>query len=92
MAEVKSTTIKRDIKKEEVKPIPKGAEILSSNVTTDTEQIENGFLTTRRVETKWKAKGSDYSDWTYETKKWYSEEDPLTITTTDKALADAFKE
>lgn len=87
-----TTTIRKDVKKEEVKPIPKGAEILSSNTTTDVEVIENGYLITRRTEIKYKAKGADYSDWTYETKKWYSKEDPLTITTKDKALADAFSE
>lgn len=88
----KTTTIKKDTKKEVVKPIPPGATILSTNVTTDVEEIENGYLITKRSETKYKAKGNDYSDWHYETKKWYSEDDPLTITTDDKSLADAFKE
>lgn len=87
-----STSVKRDIKKEEVKPIPKDAVILSENTTTDVEQIENGYLITKRREVKYKAKGSDYSDWTYENKKWYSKEDPLTINLKDKALADAFQE
>lgn len=90
MSEV--TTVRKDVKKEEVKPIPSGAQILSTNTTTDVEQIENGYLITKRTETKWKAKGADYSDWTYDTKKWYSKTDPLTINVKDKALADAFEE
>lgn len=87
-----TTTIRKDVKKEEVKPIPKGAQILSQNTTTDVEVIENGYLITKRTETKYKMKPDGYTDWSYETKKWYSKEDPLTITTKDKALADAFSE
>lgn len=87
-----TTTLRKDVKKEVIKPIPAGAAILSSNITTDVEQIENGYLITKRTETKYKEKGKEYSDWHNETKKWYSEEDPLTIKTDDKALADAFKE
>ena len=89
---ITTTSIRKDVKKEEIKPVPKDAQILSSNVTTDVEQIENGFIITKRTETKWKAKGADYSDWTYENKKWYSEADPLTINLTDKTLAEAFTE
>lgn len=92
MADTKVTTVKKDVKKEVVKPIPKGAEILSQNTTTDVEQIENGFLITKRTETKYKEKGREYSDWSYETKKWYSKVDPLTINTTDKNLSEAFQE
>lgn len=91
MTETTTTSIKKDVKKEEVKPIPKGATILSENITTDVEPIENGFLITKRCETKYKAKGADYSDWCYETKKWYSKVDPLTISLDDKTLADAFE-
>jgi hypothetical protein len=89
---METTTIKKDVKKEEVKPIPKGAIILSQNVTTDVEQIENGYLITKRTETKYKVKSDGYADWSYETKKWYSKEDPLKIDLKDKALSDAFEE
>lgn len=87
-----TTTIRKDTKKEEVKAVPKDAEILSQNTTTDVEEIENGYLITKRTETKFKMKGKDYSDWTYETKKWYSKEDPLEINVSDKGLAEAFDE
>jgi len=87
-----TTTIRKDTKKEEVKPIPQGATILSQNTTTDVEEIENGYLITKRTETRYQAKGKDYSDWHTESKKWYSEVDPLEIKVEDEALADAFKE
>lgn len=87
-----TTTIRKDVKKEEVKPIPKGAIILSENTTTDVEQIENGYLITKRTETKYKTKPDGYADWSYDTKKWYSKEDPLTVNVKDKALSEAFAE
>lgn len=88
----KNVSIRKDTKKEENKVMPKGAEIISSNVSTDVEQIENGYLITKRTETRWKAKGSEYSDYSYENKKWFSKVDPLTINVKDKGLADAFEE
>jgi len=87
-----STQIRKDTKKEEVKPIPKGAIILSQNVSTNVEEIENGYLITKTTDTKYKTSKDGYSDWNYETKKWYSKIDPLEIKTTDKSLADAFDE
>ncbi len=35
---------------------------------------------------------SERTDYSYEVKKWYSKEDPLTINVSDKNLADAFTE
>ena len=90
--ENKTVSVRKDTKKEEVKPLPKDAEILSQNVKTDVEQIENGYLICKTTDTKYRLKGKDYPDWHYETKKWYSKEDPLTISTKDKALAEAFQE
>lgn len=87
-----TTTIRKDVKKEENKPIPAGSQILSTNTTTDVEKIENGYLITKRTETRYKEKGKDYSDWYNETKKWYSKTDPLTINVKNKSLADAFDE
>lgn len=85
------TTIKKNVTtKEENKPVPKGAIIMNTTTTTDVEEIENGYLITKTTETKWKADPKAYSDYTYETKKWYSKEDPLTITSSDKGLAEAF--
>lgn len=87
-----TTTITKDVKKEETRPIPKGAIIISSNVKTDVEEIENGYLITKRTETRYKMKESEYGDWHYLTQKWYSKEDPLTIDVNDKSLSDAFTE
>lgn len=86
------TTVRKNTKKEEVKAIPKGAKIVSTDTTVDVEEIENGYLITKRTETRYKMTDKDYPDWHSETKKYYSKEDPLTITTKDAALADAFDE
>ena len=74
---------------------PKGAIIKSQNVTTSTEEIENGWLIVKRFDGYyWKDKAEkdkdSYGNWFNYEQKWYSEEDPLTITLNDKALADAF--
>lgn len=87
-----TTTIKKDIKKEENKPVPKGAIILSENTTTDVEAIENGYLITKRTEIRYKTSKDSYSDYYYDTKKWYSKEDPLTVNVKDKSLSEAFAE
>lgn len=55
----------------------------NENNTVTVEQIENGFLITKYKETKDK-KGF----WQYETKKYFSESDPLEGA--DKQLADYF--
>ena len=88
----KSVSIRKDTKKEESKPVPKGAEIVSENVSTDVEQIENGFLITKRTEIRWKTKGMNYPEYSYENKKYFSKTDPLTINVKDKGLAEAFEE
>ena len=49
------------------------------------EAIENGFLITKTVEGRDK-KGN----WQYSTKKWFSAENPLEITSEDKSLVDLF--
>lgn len=86
--------MRKDIKKEEKKPIPDGAEIISKNITTEVEEIENGFLTSVRTEIRYRIKSSKdtYGDYWYETKKYYTEDDPLTVSTNNKSLAEAFKE
>lgn len=87
-----TTTVRKDTKKEEIKPIPKGASILSQNITTDVKEIENGYLITKRTETRYRLNKDSGTDYHYEDRSWYSKEDPLTINTKDKALADAFEE
>lgn len=71
--------------------IPKGAEILNTEHSVDIEEIENGFLICKRTTTKYMAPGKEYSDYAYNTKKWYSEDNPLSIDTEDKELADMFE-
>ena len=72
---------------------PKGSVIKNQTVTTETEQIENGWLVTKRYEGSYYT-GKDKSDynWFNYCKKWYSKEDPLDITLNDKSLAEAFDE
>ncbi len=88
------TTIRKTTKKKEDRVIPSDAEIISREVDVTTEEIENGFLITKRVESRWKSKGSkdDYGNYHTDVKKWYSKLDPLTIKTKDVALAEAFED
>lgn len=71
---------------------PKGATIIERNVSTSTEEIENGFLITKSVDGRYKIGKSDDSNWFNYSKKWYSKTDPLTVKIDDKSLADAFDE
>lgn len=86
-----SVTTRTSIEETKKQEVPKGATIISSDITTETEQIENGWLVTKRYEIRYRMKESDSNDYAYYTKKWYSEEDPLTINVTDKSLAEAFE-
>lgn len=62
-----------------------GSENNRVETRVNVEQIENGFLIIKSREGKDK-KGN----WFYETKKWFSPENPLEIATEDKTLADLF--
>lgn len=55
------------------------------DVRVEVREIENGFIV--RKTTEW---NDDKKGWQYETKEWYSQEDPLEINTSDKSLADIF--
>lgn len=81
-----STTMTTEIKKS--KEPPSGAKIISEEITTSTEQIENGYLVCKNYNVKYEVKGE--TNWTYYSKKWFSKTDPLTITINDKSLSDAF--
>lgn len=85
------TRVTKNTKKPEVKLLPAGATVLSKDISVDVEEIENGYLITKRTEVKFTTpKGG--TDWNTKYEKFYSKEDPLTITTTDASLADAFDE
>lgn len=74
--------------------IPKDATILGKDTDVTVKQIENGFIICKRTETKYSYKtseGSERTDYSYETKEYYTKEDPLTINTKDKSLADLFQ-
>jgi len=78
---------------------PKGAKIISQNVSTTSEPIENGWLVTKSYDGKYKLPtdkessdgcidcGASYFNYS---QKWFSKTDPLTVTVNDKELADVF--
>lgn len=79
-------------KKKEIDNIPKGAKILSKDVSITVEEIENGFLVSKSIEVKYSV--DKRTDYTYITKKYFSKENPLEIdmeTFEEKSLADNFE-
>lgn len=90
----KKTSTTTTIREEKQDAPPAGATILNQQVRTETEEIENGWLVTKHFSGEYAEKGSTdkYGRYFSYDKKWYSQEDPLTITVNDEALADAFKD
>lgn len=83
---------KASFKSKEVDTIPKGAKILSKDVSITVEEIENGFLIIKSTEIKYQY--DKRTDWSYHTKKYFSKENPLEIDMekiSEKSLADNFK-
>ena len=77
-------------KQKEVNNIPKGVKILSKDVSVTVEEIENGYLVSKSTEVKYEyEKKTDYS---YNTKKYYSKENPLDINLNNLSLADKIDE
>ena len=73
-------------KQKEVDNLPKGVKILSKDVSVTVEEIENGYLVCKSTEVKYEyEKRTDYS---YNTKKYYSKENPLDINLNNLSLAD----
>ena len=59
------------------KKLPAGAVVESEEISIRIEEIDNGFISVKRIEYKYSMPGKDYSDWkTIETKV-YSESNPL---------------
>ena len=59
------------------KKLPAGAVVESKEVSIRIEEIDNGFISVKRIEYKYRMPDKDYSDWkTIETKV-YSEKNPL---------------
>ena len=68
--------------------VPKGATILSKDVSVNVEEIENGFLIVKNYDIKYQMK--DNTGYAYITKKWFSEKNPLDINLEGLSLADKF--
>lgn len=76
--------------KDQGKEIPAGAKILKEDCNITVEEIENGFLISKSYDVRYQVKNSEHSEYAYYTKKWYSKDNPLTIESSDKSLADVF--
>lgn len=87
-----SATIRTSTESQKNEKPPKGATILESNIRTETEQIENGWLVTKSYDGRYTTSkdDSEYGHYFSYSKKWFSEDDPITVTVNDKSLADAF--
>lgn len=74
--------------------LPAGAKIIKQTTNVDVEEIENGFLITKRTEYEYQKKDKDYTDWKSIYKKYYSKTNPLTIDLDDigskDSIADKF--
>lgn len=74
--------------------LPTGVKILKQTTNIDVEEIENGYLITKRTEYEYQRKDKDYTDWKSVYKKYYSKTNPLTIDLDDignkESIADKF--
>lgn len=88
---VVSTSVSMSTEEDVNKEPPAGSTILKKTTRTEVEKIENGWIVSKNFDVKYMFKGE--TNWTYYTKKWYSETDPVTVTvdTADKSLADQFE-
>jgi hypothetical protein len=88
-----TSTTSTSVNQEKDNRPPAGAKIVEKSVRTETEEIENGYLTTKSYSGRYITKGSSdtYGNYYNYSKKWYTKEDPLTITINDKSLAEAFE-
>lgn len=80
-------------KSKEVDNIPAKAKILSKDVSLSVEEIENGYLITKNTELKYQFDGR--TDYSYNSKKWFSEDNPLELDKSklkNKSLADMLDE
>lgn len=82
---------KATFKQKEIDNIPKGAKILSKDVSITVEEIENGFLVSKSNEVKYEYEKR--TDRCYYTKRYFTKENPLDLDMEkfeDKSLADNF--
>lgn len=91
MSELKNITTESKNKKKLT--MPKGATELSREVSINIEEIENGYIISKRTEVKYQLPDKGYTDYTSCTRKFYSEECPeVDVAGKDKELADLFKD
>lgn len=91
LMKTRSTTVSSSIEKKSDERPPKGAKINRQSIRTETEEIENGFLVSKNYDGSWvDSKGENH--YFYFSKKWFSKDDPLTVTVNDKDLASEFEE
>lgn len=75
-------------KSKEENEIPSESKIIKKDVRLEVEEIENGFLITKRAEIKYLDKRGE-TKWCYPCKKYFCKTNPLKIE--EKSLAEKFK-
>ena len=75
-------------KSKEENKIPSESKIIKKDVRLEVEEIENGFLITKRAEIKYLDKKGEPL-WCYPCKKYFCKTNPLKIE--EKSLAEKFK-
>lgn len=85
---------KASFKEKDKNALPAGAKVIKKTTNIDVEEIENGFLITKRTEVEYQVKDKSYTDWKSIYKKYYSKTNPLTINLEDigdkESIADKF--
>lgn len=78
-------------KSKEVKKLPTGAKVISTEERVSVREISNGFIVSKNTSYKYLVPGKDYHDWMDTTVEIYSKTDPLEIKINGKSLADSFE-
>lgn len=76
------------VRSKETGKIPKGAKIISKNIQTVVEEIENGYLIIKSYDIEYSL--GDKNDYRHFSKKLYSKENPVEIKN-EAMLADNFQ-
>lgn len=77
-------------KEKEKLVLPKGAKEIKRTVDVTVEEIENGYLITKRIELQYQMPEKSYTDYTSCCKKYYSLTCPIKVNNKNKELADLF--
>ena len=79
---------KATFKSKEENKIPSESKIIKKNVQLEVEEIENGFLITKKAEVEYLDKKGN-TQWCYPYKKYFCKTNPLKIE--EKSLAEKFE-